>query len=86
MSATIKRGTARRPVQPKRRKPPKVSTLDRMIAALPVSEATLRRIATWSIMGLIGARDPRHRDLPSALPGMVGTAVGEGIGQRPVSA
>ncbi len=80
MSATIKRGTARRPVQPKRRKPPKVSIIDRMITALPVSEATLRRIATWSIMGLVGTAALATATF-FGVPGVVGSAIGEGIGQ-----
>lgn len=80
MSATIKRGTARRPVQPKRRKAPKVSIIYRMITALPVSEATLRRIATWSIMGVVGAATLATATF-LGVPGMVGSAIGEGIGQ-----
>jgi len=80
MSGTIKRGTARRPVQPNRKKSPKASIVDRTIAMLPVSEATLRRVATWSIMGLVGAAA-----LATAtwfgVPGVVGSAIGEGIGE-----
>ena len=80
MSATIKRGTVRRPVQPKRRKAPKVSIIDRMITALPVSEATLGRIATWSIMGLVGAATLATATF-LGVPGMMGSAIGEGIGE-----
>ena len=80
MSATIKRGTARRPVQPKRRAPPKVSAIDRMITALPVSETTLRRLATWSIMGVVGAVTLATATV-FGVPGMVGSAIGEEIGQ-----
>jgi cell division protein FtsQ len=80
MSATIKRGTARRPVQPKRRKPqPKVSIVDRVLHALPVSEATLRRIATWSIMGVTCAGAAAVA-VWFGVPGAIGSAVGEGIG------
>lgn len=78
-SGTIKRGTARRPVQPKRRKPPKASTIDKLIAMLPVSEATLHRIATWSIMGAVGAAllgAATYLGVPAA----IGSAIGEGIG------
>jgi cell division protein FtsQ len=78
-SGTIKRGTARRPVQPKRRKPPKASTIDKLIAMLPVSEATLHRIATWSIMGAVGAAvlvGATYLGVPAA----IGSAIGEGIG------
>lgn len=83
MSATIKRGTARRPVQPQRhsgrRKPPQPSIIDRVLAALPVSEATLRAIATWTITGTtcVGALVVATW---FGLPGAVGTALGEGIG------
>lgn len=80
MSATIKRGTARRAVQPKRRKAPKPSIVDRTLAALPVSEATLRRIATWSIMGVTFAGVLTVATW-FGLPGAVGTAIGEGIGE-----
>ena len=79
MSATIKRGTVRRPVQPNRKKAPRASIIDRMIATLPVSEATLRQVATWSIMGLVGGAA-----LATAtwfgVPGVVGSAIGEEIG------
>ena len=53
MNGTIKRGPVRRPAQPARRKAraPKKSWIDRIIGVLPVSEATLRRAATWTIMG-----------------------------------
>lgn len=53
MSGTIKRGTARRPVQQPRRtaRPPKKSWVDQAIGLLPVSEESLRRAATWTIMG-----------------------------------
>ena len=60
MSKPVRRGgppPSRRPVQPKRRGPKvhKRSSIDRMIAMLPVSERTLQRVATWSIMGVITA-------------------------------
>lgn len=78
MSGTIRRGTARRPVQP-RRKAPQPSIIDRAIAALPVSEAALRRVATWSIMGFVGAGLIAIASW-AGLPGAVGTAIGERIG------
>ena len=54
MSRAATRGSPpRRPTV--RRGPPKKSLGDRLIAALPVSEATLRRAVTWSILGLGGA-------------------------------
>lgn len=58
MSKTLVRGPApRRAVQPQRRssRPARKSIIDRMIAALPVSEATLRKVATWTIMLTLGA-------------------------------
>ena len=57
MSATIRRGTPARPRRATpRRKPPKVSWGDRLLATLPVSEATLHRIVTFSILaGVAGA-------------------------------
>lgn len=79
MSATIKRGTARRPTQQQRRKPAQPSIVDRALTALPVSEATLRRIATWSIMGVTCAGALAVATW-FGLPGAVGTALGEGIG------
>lgn len=79
MTATIKRGAARRPVPQKRRKPAKVSTIDRIIALLPVSEATLRRIATWTIMTMVGAAGLATAS-HFGVPGMVGRAIGERIG------
>ena len=54
MSRTVKRqpaGGARRPAPRARQAPAKVSVLDRLVAALPVSEATLHRITTWTITG-----------------------------------
>jgi cell division protein FtsQ len=53
------RSAATRRPAPKKRPPQrrvkKVSAFDQALAALPVSEATLRRIATWGIVGVIGA-------------------------------
>lgn len=79
-SKTIKRGTPRRPVQQKRRKAPKVSVIDRIIAALPVSEATLTRIATWTIVAIV-CGGVLAMGVWMGIPGAVGTAVGEGIGE-----
>lgn len=57
MSRTLKRQPApRRTVKPQGRTPkaqPKPSTIDRMLHALPVSEATLHRIVTWLFMIVI---------------------------------
>lgn len=54
---TIRRGSPPRRPQPVRRRPaPKEPTaLDRLVAALPVSEDALARIVTWSILGAVAA-------------------------------
>jgi cell division protein FtsQ len=81
MSRTIKRGSPpRRPV-PRRKQPVrKVSRIDRVMAALPVSEATLKRVATWTITGgvvMIGVVVAAALGVPA----MIGTALGEGAGR-----
>lgn len=72
-----KRAPAKRRASPRR---PKVSRLDRLVAALPVSEATLRKLATWSIMGLAGAGAIAVAGWTGALAS-AGTAVAEGVGR-----
>ena len=55
MSGTIRRGSpprARRPVQ---RAQPRASWLDRLLAVLPIGEATLHRIVTWTIVVAVAA-------------------------------
>ena len=81
MSRTIRRGSPpRRPVQQKRRQQPKVSIVDRVMEALPFSHETLRRIATWSIVGAVGSVA-----LTAAtwlgIPGAIGVALAEGVGR-----
>lgn len=81
MSRTIKRGTPpKRPTQ--RRKTPvkKVSVFDRMVGALPVSEAMLGRIATWTITGAGGVLALVVATW-IGVPGMIGTAIAEGAGR-----
>ncbi|MDO7842012.1 cell division protein FtsQ/DivIB [Sphingomonas immobilis] len=80
MSRTIKRGTARRPVQQKRRKQPRQSIIDRIIARLPISEEMLTRIASWTIVGAVCA-GVLAMAVWMGIPGAVGQAVGEGIGE-----
>lgn len=84
MSKSTRRGSppARRPVQPKRRaaKVQKPSQIDRVIAMLPVSERTLQRIATWSIMAVIGASALGVASL-FGVPQAAGVAVAEEIGR-----
>ncbi|MFA5989515.1 MAG: cell division protein FtsQ/DivIB [Sphingomonas sp.] len=57
MSGSIRRGAARRPVQPQRRTSRMIrpSRIDRVLTWLPVSEEALRRAATWLFMGTAGA-------------------------------
>jgi len=76
---------ARRPaVKPKRRaqqpKKKQANVLDLAVAALPVSEATLHRITVWGITGIAVASALGVATL-FGVPGMVGTAVAEGIGR-----
>ncbi|MET4665477.1 cell division protein FtsQ/DivIB [Sphingomonas sp. PvP056] len=79
MSGTIKRGTVRRPVQPKRKQAAKPSVIDRAITALPISDATLHKIATWTITGVVGAGLIALASF-FGIPAAIGTAIGEGIG------
>jgi cell division protein FtsQ len=53
--------------------------MDRLVARLPVSEATLRRLVTWTMTG--GAAAIAVGALVwIGVPGMIGTAVAEGAG------
>lgn len=80
MSRTIKRGAPpRRPVQQRRRQP-KASTIDKIIAALPVSERALHRIATWSIFSVVAASILAIATW-FGVPGAIGVALAEGIGR-----
>ncbi|QNQ10526.1 cell division protein FtsQ/DivIB [Sphingomonas alpina] len=78
MAATLKRAPARRPVQ--KRKQPRTSIIDRIIAALPISETTLHRVATWSITGAVIAGLVTFAAW-MGIPGAVGVAVAEGVGR-----
>jgi cell division protein FtsQ len=81
MSRTIKRGPPPKRPQPRRKQPvAKVSTMDRLVGMLPVSEATLRTAATWTITGL-GVAAVCVAATWIGIPGMVGTAVAEGAGR-----
>jgi cell division protein FtsQ len=55
----VQRTATRRGAAPKKkaaaRRPKRPSLLDQAVAALPFSQATLTRIATWSIVGTVGA-------------------------------
>ena len=81
MSRTIKRGAPPKRPQPRRKQPVrKVTLLDRLVGALPVSEATLKRIATWTILGSVGAAALAVAVLVG-VPGMIGTAFAEAAGR-----
>ena len=82
MSATIRRGGApqrgKRPVP--RRAPPKVSWGDRLIAMLPVSEATLRRVVTFGIVAGVAGAGFAVANL-FGVPAAIGTAAAETAGR-----
>lgn len=79
MSRSITRGgPQRRPTV--RRPPPKKSLGDRLIAALPMSEAALRRAVTWSILGLGGAVAIATASW-FGVPAAIGTAMADSTGQ-----
>lgn len=78
MSATIKRGPP--PRRPVRKRPvKKVSFGDRILSHLPVSQETLRKTATWSILGLVGAGAVAVA-VVLGVPVMAGEALAEGAG------
>ncbi len=83
MTKTIKRGPPpRRPIQQAKRKPraQKRSMIDRAITALPISEITLRRIATWTILGTAGMVTLVVASF-MGVPQAAGVAVAEEIGK-----
>ena len=81
MSRTIKRGPPPRRPAPRRKQPvKKVSIMDRLLGRLPVSEATLRRAATWTIttgavvLAVVAASW-------IGIPGMIGAGVADAAGR-----
>ena len=79
MSATIKRNTA--PRRPVRKRPVRKASLgDRLLAKLPVSHDTLRKAATWSILGLAGAGAITAL-VVAGVPAMAGQALAEQAGR-----
>jgi cell division protein FtsQ len=81
VSRTIKRGTPPKRPAPRRRQPvKKVSLLDRLVARLPVGEATLKRAVTWTITGAAGAV-AIGAAVWIGVPGMIGTALAAGAGK-----
>ena len=81
MSRTIRRGPPPKRATPRRKQPSrKVSVMDRVVGSLPVSETTLRRMATWTIttggLVVLGVAATWI-----GIPGMVGSAIAEGAGR-----
>lgn len=73
--------TLKRKPQPTRgRRAKKVGLMDRAVAALPVSEATLRKATGWSMFALACAVLIAMAAW-LGIPGTVGTAVAEGVGR-----
>lgn len=80
MSRTIKRGPPPRRPAGRTRQPPKPSLGDRILAWSPVSEAALRKAATWSILGVAGA-GAIAAAIWAGVPAMVGNAIADGAGR-----
>jgi len=80
--ATRKPAT-RRPAPKKRpaaKRPKKPGVLDQVVAALPFTEEELRRGASWLILG-VGCAAVLGVASWFGVPGMIGTAVAEGVGR-----
>jgi cell division protein FtsQ len=80
MSRTIRRGPPPRRAVVRGRKAQRRSLGDRLIALIGISEEALRRLVTWTIVGvvaLIGILAATWL----GVPGMVGTAVAESLGR-----
>lgn len=78
----VQRTATRRGAKPQKRKPnrrPQPSMFDKALASLPVSQATLQRIATWGIVGLTGLGLLGVANW-FGVPAAVGTAVAETVG------
>ncbi|SEJ28612.1 cell division protein FtsQ [Sphingomonas sp. OV641] len=79
MSRSVARGAPqRRPTV--RRTAPKKSLGDRLLAAMPVSEAAVRRAVTWSILGIGGAVVLGTASW-LGVPAAIGTALADTTGQ-----
>lgn len=79
----VQRTATRRGAAPKKktaaRRPKRPSLLEQAVAALPFSEATLTRIATWSIVGTVGAVALGVATW-FGVPGMAAVAVSSAVG------
>ena len=81
MSRTIKRGPPpKRPTGRRRQPVRKVSLFERAVSAVPVSEETIRKAATWTITGG-GIALALAAVTWIGIPGMIGSAIAEGAGQ-----
>ncbi|HVI99593.1 MAG TPA: cell division protein FtsQ/DivIB [Sphingomonas sp.] len=81
MSRTLKRGSPPRRGAPRRKqKPPRRSFGDRLLEWLQISEETLRRAVTWTIV-LAASVLLIVAATWIGIPGMVGTAIAEGAGR-----
>ena len=81
MSRTIKRGPPPKRLGARRRQPVRKATLfERAVSAVPVSEDTIRKAATWTITGG-GIALALAAVTWIGIPGMIGTAIAEGAGQ-----
>lgn len=66
--------------RPQQRRKPQPGMIDKAVAALPFSEATLRRIAAWGIVGLFAAGALGVASW-FGIPSMVGVAAANVIGE-----
>ena len=75
-----RRGSASPRRKQQSRRTTRPGMLDQAIAALPMSEATLHKVATWSILGVVGAVALGVATW-FGIPGAMGVALAEGIGR-----
>lgn len=80
MSKAPQRNLKRRPQQPRRKPAKQAGLLDKAVAAIPVSEETLRKTTGWGMFaGACAVLLAMAAWL--GIPGMVGVAVAEGVGR-----
>ncbi|TPG22491.1 FtsQ-type POTRA domain-containing protein [Sphingomonas koreensis] len=80
MSRTIRRGPPPRRAVVRGKKQQKKSLGDRLIALIGISEETLRRLVTWTIVAVVAALALLGATW-MGVPGMVGTALAESLGR-----
>ncbi|MGN6622083.1 MAG: cell division protein FtsQ/DivIB [Sphingomonas sp.] len=80
MSRTIRRGPPPRRAVVRGKKQQRRSLGDRLIALIGISEQTLRRIVTWTIVTVVGALALLGATW-LGIPGFVGTALAESLGR-----